>query len=184
MRGTIVVQVPPCIVNTPAGHQLPMRVLTENWSYYTRNDLDAAWSRPVSLSGLMRLERRLGRRPEPNHACAVCNAPTRTKCSHCLQVYYCSVNCQREHWSLHRDECQIPEATVERHVGIAVPDYCCFWAYQQWLERQTLTEGDPGICIMSLEMFQEQFGYENLRRSCISLALTGRPACLVINCFQ
>ena len=143
----ILVQVPRCIVNTPAAERLARRVVEENVARYRGNDVDAGWFRPSPLSGLMRVERSLGRRAEPNRTCLVCNAPTRTKCSHCLQAHYCSSHCQREHWPIHRHECQLPSITVERHVAIAVPDCYSFWAYQTWLHGQPTREGDPGLML-------------------------------------
>jgi len=38
--------------------------------------------------------------------CAVCNKPDSAKrCSRCKQTCYCSVECQKKHWSSHKSEC-------------------------------------------------------------------------------
>jgi hypothetical protein len=44
--------------------------------------------------------------PSKSKACAFCkksNAPSR--CSRCKSVYYCSPQCQKQHWSAHKKEC-------------------------------------------------------------------------------
>ena len=73
--------------------------------------------------------------------------------------------------------CQ-PTPSVRRHVVIAIPDYACFWNYQAWLGQQN-NEGVLGIMIMNRENFREMFGYESERRTILSLAIHGRPSCLV-----
>lgn len=49
--------------------------------------------------------------PTTNHLCAQCGASDALKakflaCGHCLLVNYCSVACQKKHWSTHRPFCQ------------------------------------------------------------------------------
>ncbi|KAE8715814.1 Ubiquitin carboxyl-terminal hydrolase 17 [Hibiscus syriacus] len=45
----------------------------------------------------------------PKYQCAVCFAPTTTRCSRCKSVRYCSGHCQIMHWRQgHRDECHPP----------------------------------------------------------------------------
>ena len=73
--------------------------------------------------------------------------------------------------------CQ-PTPSVRRHVVIAIPDYACFWNYQAWLGQQS-REGVLAIMIMTRENFREMFGYESERRTILSLAIHGRPSCLV-----
>ncbi|XVF15286.1 hypothetical protein REPUB_Repub09cG0137900 [Reevesia pubescens] len=53
----------------------------------------------------------------PKYQCAVCVAPTTTRCSQCKSVRYCSGKCQINHWRQgHKDECRPPpdfEATTQ-----------------------------------------------------------------------
>ncbi|XP_022751124.1 ubiquitin carboxyl-terminal hydrolase 17 isoform X2 [Durio zibethinus] len=45
----------------------------------------------------------------PKYQCAVCFAPTTTRCSQCKSVRYCSGKCQINHWRQgHKDECRPP----------------------------------------------------------------------------
>ncbi|KAK8672929.1 hypothetical protein V6N13_111286 [Hibiscus sabdariffa] len=45
----------------------------------------------------------------PKYQCAVCFAPTTTRCSRCKSVRYCSGKCQIMHWRQgHKDECHPP----------------------------------------------------------------------------
>jgi len=53
-----------------------------------------------------------------------------------------------------------------------------FWNYQAWLGQQN-SEGVLGIMIITRENFREMFGYESERRTILSLAIHGRPSCLV-----
>ena len=180
----VVVEVPPCIVSTPGGQQLAKRMMTETWEYLTANDIDDVWRKPIPLSGLLRVERSLGEQPQPPRKCAKCGAATKSKCSKCLQVYYCSAICQHAHWSEHRLQCKVPQPAVDRHVAIAVPDFSCFWAYQKWLQKQTTKIEDPGIMIISRKAFKDMFGCENIQRTCSEMAFRGKPACLVISVFN
>ncbi|XP_067633855.1 SET domain-containing protein SmydA-8 isoform X1 [Eurosta solidaginis] len=38
--------------------------------------------------------------------CAVCNEPTKNKCSNCNQIFYCCEEHQKNHWKLHKIECK------------------------------------------------------------------------------
>ena len=59
--------------------------------------------------------------------CSSCDQsfPSLKKCAHCLQVSYCSTECQRQHWKVHKKECQVSVdvvvlngrvATLEKHL--------------------------------------------------------------------
>ncbi|XP_058756939.1 ubiquitin carboxyl-terminal hydrolase 15-like [Vicia villosa] len=55
---------------------------------------------------------------EPNHDCARCSAPAKTRCSRCKFVRYCSGNCQIIHWrQIHKQECQ----QLETHESSSFP---------------------------------------------------------------
>ncbi|KAI9184902.1 hypothetical protein LWI28_002313 [Acer negundo] len=47
------------------------------------------------------------------HVCARCFAPSKTRCSRCKSVRYCSGRCQIIHWrEVHKQECQQLETTI------------------------------------------------------------------------
>ena len=41
------------------------------------------------------------------HQCFVCLEKTKSKCSECRNVYYCSRNCQEINWPIHRAACRV-----------------------------------------------------------------------------
>jgi MYND finger len=45
--------------------------------------------------------------------CAICKKQTKTRCSRCSAVYYCSATCQRTHWPTHRTVCKPPTIKLE-----------------------------------------------------------------------
>ncbi|MES1909707.1 MAG: hypothetical protein MHM6MM_002407 [Cercozoa sp. M6MM] len=40
------------------------------------------------------------------NCCAQCNVVAKNRCSRCKQVWYCSRTCQRNHWTLHKQDCR------------------------------------------------------------------------------
>ena len=73
------------------------------------------------------------------------------------------------------------ESTLQEHFAIAVPDFKCFWHYQGALDKRR-SDGDKiGICILSSEIFCAMFGEDNVLRTCVNLAMTGKPTLLLIN---
>ncbi|KAI3922161.1 hypothetical protein MKX01_005850 [Papaver californicum] len=52
--------------------------------------------------------------PPPQYQCALCYAPTTTRCSQCKSVRYCSGKCQIIHWRKgHKDECHPPSPSIQ-----------------------------------------------------------------------
>lgn len=43
---------------------------------------------------------------QQQQACGKCHATAVKKCSKCEQIYYCSRECQVEHWPVHKESCQ------------------------------------------------------------------------------
>ncbi|XP_010939750.1 ubiquitin carboxyl-terminal hydrolase 17 [Elaeis guineensis] len=69
-----------------------------------REEVDAALAYVVESATVAATEGARGR-PE----CAVCFSPTRTRCSRCKAVRYCSGKCQIIHWRQgHKEECHPP----------------------------------------------------------------------------
>ena len=44
-----------------------------------------------------------------SNKCAVCNGEAGFRCSVCKSEWYCGKNHQRQHWSIHKQKCQIPK---------------------------------------------------------------------------
>ena len=40
-----------------------------------------------------------------SHSCASCGGPASKKCSGCLKVYYCGIDCQKTHRAVHKSKC-------------------------------------------------------------------------------
>jgi len=38
--------------------------------------------------------------------CPTCQKIAETKCTACKKVFYCSKDCQKKHWKIHKFECQ------------------------------------------------------------------------------
>ena len=43
----------------------------------------------------------------PTGDCAVCDKLAKCLCSGCKHVFYCSRECQKKHWSNHKEECKM-----------------------------------------------------------------------------
>ncbi len=43
---------------------------------------------------------------QKNIICSLCKKNAESSCGNCRLVHYCSVNCQRNHWKLHKSFCQ------------------------------------------------------------------------------
>lgn len=40
------------------------------------------------------------------HLCSVCQKPSSTRCSRCLDAYYCGKECQKKDWAGHKESCK------------------------------------------------------------------------------
>ena len=68
------------------------------------------------------------------------------------------------------------EITTEEHIGIAVPDYQCFWHYQHAIISHADSADYVGVTVMNRERFAEMFGDDATNNTLIRLFLTGKPA--------
>lgn len=178
------IQIPPCIADSPVGEKLVDRIMSDAWSFHTASEVQqvrASALEPTSTNGMLKHERTLGLREEPVHICAHCGNRGLMKCSQCLLVYYCTTRCQKRNWKHHKKTCTPLELTLQEHFAIAVPDFKCFYHYKDALEKRNSDEDVLGICILSLEKFTEMFGGEGVFRTCVDLALYGKPSMMIIN---
>ena len=181
------VLVPPCVAASKVGELLGGRMLRRDWCTWGMDEIDAEWWKEVPISGLLEIQHKLGvkRGPGEDRACAVCGAVSRTKCSLCFATHYCSRECQKTHWTVHRDGCRQPSPKVAGHVGVVMPDYACFWNFMGWLERNWRAKNQGlGIMVVTRAEFIKSYGEAAEKRSILSLALHGRPACYVCRVFS
>lgn len=181
--GQVTINVPPCIHETPMAGALVARLLDNKWEFHLNSDMDPRWSAPLPKAGIRKVERNLGKRSEPVRKCWVCEASCRLKCQGCLETYYCSLKCQKRHWKTHKDHCKEPTPAIEQHVCIAVPDYECFFQYQQALSGVENSSTYVGIMVMSRGNFDAMFGSKNHLRTIVNLALFGKPSLLPATAF-
>ena len=177
---TIALQIPPCIASSSVGERLAERILSDSWAFHKKTEVDESWLRPTPVNNMLKHERRLGRRAEPVHVCATCGGNGRRKCTRCLHTYYCTPVCQERDWRRHRTTCIPMESSLQEYLAIAVPDFRCFFQYQDALARRANSEEDVGICIMSLGIFSEMFGEKMILRTCVNLAINGKPSELLV----
>ena len=177
----VTVNVPPCIYGTPMEALLVARLLGDKWEFNLLSEIDARWSAPLPKAKLCKMERQLGRRSEPVRKCWICEAPTHSKCNRCLEVYYCSEKCQKQHWEIHRAECKDPPPVITQHVSIAVPEYQCFFQYQEAVYAAADSSTRVGIMVMSRANFDDAYGYRNHVRTIVNLAVFGKPLILPTN---
>lgn len=175
--------VPPILAGTPVGFELATRILDDAWEFQLKCDIDQTCLRPTPPKTVKHIERRLGKRSQPNRKCLVCGTSTRAKCNLCLEVYYCNVQCQKQHWPQHRLQCKAPVVAIEEYLCIAVPDYRCFWQYQ----RASSERANPAIhmstVVMSRELFADLFEANAAFRTILRLALTGNPSLYTVKTF-
>ena len=78
-------------------------------------------------------------------------------------------------------ECVAPTCQVEQRDAIAVPDYQCFQLYRKHAcEAEDYVYGGPHIAVLPEDQFIRNYGVERLKRTCLTLAETGKPSLLFI----
>lgn len=58
--------------------------------------------------------------PKACSACGLCGAPAFDRCSACQEQRYCSQDCQRTHWKVHKIECKAKQAEQKEQKKAAV----------------------------------------------------------------
>ena len=169
-------RLPRCLATSPLGEKLIARMVEADWKMVTPDDVPPI--EPLSTHSLMQEERRLGLRSPKSANCGMCRQPaTKYKCTGCWLVYYCDGSCQRLHWRQHKMECVPPTCQVEERDAIAVPDYHCFQLYRKHVSAAEDYEyGWPHIVVLPEDQFIEKFGSKELQRTCLMLAIEGRPS--------
>ena len=82
--------------------------------------------------------------------------------------------CQTTHWKTHKPKCKAPERIASEHNAVAVPEYQCF---HEW---QKCSGMEIAICILNRDTFEAMFGNTALYRTCLSPALDGKPALMLL----
>ncbi|XVE83071.1 hypothetical protein DITRI_Ditri16bG0057400 [Diplodiscus trichospermus] len=82
----------------------------------------------------------------PKNQCAVCFAPTTTRCSQCKSVHYCSGKCQIIHWRQgHKDECRPPtNVAVIKQSGNDSNDSGVESVFKTYSDTSSVVEEDDG----------------------------------------
>ena len=165
-------------MGTPLGEQLAERMLS--WDFALWKELDIQRQGPKLMGDLpgsyvQAVERKMGIAVAPERVCVLCGTPTKKKC--------CSSTCQNWDWSIHKETCFPPEPHFKHYESLALPDYSCFRQYQRWAMRQDNPGVDIGYSLVSREDYIDQFGAKELERTCLTLAMTGRPTYRLLSLF-
>ena len=73
-------------------------------------------------------------------------------------------------------ECVAPACQVEQRDAVAVPDYQCFNLYRKHAcQAEDDVHGRPHVAVLSEEQFIRDYGIDMLKRTCLTLAATGKP---------
>ena len=182
---TCIVAVPPCLVDTTCGWQLVNRTLTQDFKVWTLAAVSEEWQKPMPLNGLLKIERKLGLQPPAEErVCVRCKTGSSLKCSVCLRTHYCSFSCQKDDWPSHRSTCSKPELRITSSLAVAMPDYQCFFTYQNWVPITPKKDSNLSVVVLARKTFIDMFGTDNEQRTCLSLAIFGRPQCLLLRVFH
>ena len=163
---------------------LAARMKDNDWSYWKGSELPD--SAPVfCLDYQIELQSNLGikRTHVTDKDCANCGMPQptegtdpRKKCGRCLVVYYCSSQCQRAHWCIHKHVCKAHLPRLEHAYAIAVPDFAVCHQYANFVVAHGEYTDEMPIIIMSRDRFTDIFGADEMKRSILHMAVHGRPS--------
>ena len=178
----IPIPIPPFIHGAMA-QALADRMINTDWHYWDPAAiLDLP---PVEHEFIAAQQKNLGIKRTAVHdkSCVVCGAEstattTYRKCGECLVTYYCSRECQRVDWPMHKSLCKPPPHKMLNEYAVAVPDYAVCHQYQ----RDSPGRDSLGVIVISQQKFQEMFGDDTMKRTILQLAVSGRPGLNLLNC--
>ena len=71
--------------------------------------------------------------------------------------------------------CKPTESALHEYLAIAALDFQCFFHYRDALSKKGNSKEDIGLCILPAEKFFEMFGESMILRTCVHLAIRGKP---------
>ena len=89
----------------------------------------------------------------------------------------------KRHCPQQRLQCKVPAVAIEEHIGIAVPDYECFWQYQHAVSVRANSAIYIGVMVMSRGRLAEMYGDKATTRTIFRLAMTGKPSLCIAKTF-
>eukprot|EP00440_Ansanella_granifera_P021376 gb/GFBE01023206.1/.p1 GENE.gb/GFBE01023206.1/~~gb/GFBE01023206.1/.p1 ORF type:complete len:233 (+),score=26.52 gb/GFBE01023206.1/:1-699(+) len=156
------------------------RIMTEDWYPWFKEEIPQ--DHHPDNNFLLHAQRKMGMKCSNNteKACANCgiDGPGFQKCATCLQAYYCSRQCQNDHWKTHRRKCTAPHSKISPQIFLAIPEYDCFKKWLVWTQLQpksVVKKELAGMMMINRETFKKQFGEDAVLITTLHLAETGRP---------
>ena len=129
--GTIEVRLPPWLIEKypQAASCLTKRVFEDDWDMMTDAEIPPAakeWSSDPEVQS--KLEQTMTNNRKKCCQCHKRHDPLdrSLKCSGCKRVHYCSRECQKEHWPIHRIQCKEKkeETVCVRHAMTVALPHC------------------------------------------------------------
>ena len=78
-------------------------------------------------------------------------------------------------------ECIAPACQVEQRDAIVVPDYECFQLYRKHAcQAEDYVYGGPHIAVLPQDEVIRNYGLEELKHTCFTLAAYGKPSLIFI----
>ena len=180
-----IVRVPLCLFNTRAGGMLADRMTSSSWVLLADDEIPVACVAPcVHVSAAKKLsEKKIAKvKPDSYHVCGFCNAYGKHKCANCLRQYYCSAECQRKHWPVHKAICTPAEDMNTNSLALVLPDFPVCYQYRDFVEQSEEAQS-YGILIQATTMFEQTCGQGSIERTLLCLALKGKPHPNFVNVF-
>ena len=172
-------QVPPCLGQTVAAERICSRVMLKDWVVITTAEIPEEWRAPVGDSYLLAVQNIMGIKKgsegEFRRLCVVCATDTDQRCL-CLTHHFCSMQCLKHAWPAHKNECRTgTKPKMQASAVVTLPEYSVCIAYQKWLNTQS-SEDCVGIIVEDRNDWVKTYGSEAMYRTCLSLALKGKPS--------
>ena len=178
------IPIPPFVRGAMA-QALADRMINMDWNYWDPAQILSL--PPVEHEFIATQQKNLGikRTAVQDKSCELCSAVSTAttgaayrKCGQCLVTYYCTPECQRLDWPMHKGLCKPPPHKVLNEYAVAVPDYAVCHQYQ----RESPGHDGLPIIVISRQKFQEIFGDDTMIRTILQLAVSGPPSLNLLNC--